>query len=282
MTPRPAATRNGKRPQRPNGREFVQALQRGFDVIRAFGSEGRDVTVTEIASRAGLTRAVAWRYLHTLQELGCVIQTGTTYSLTPRVLELGFTYLSSLDVVKFAQPSMEAVVDRLRETCSLGMLDGDDIIYMGRVPAKRIMSINLVVGSRLPAHATSMGKVLLAYLDTAALETFLSRSALVRMTAQTICEPSRLRQHLVEIRSKGYAISDQETEDGIRTIAVPVFNRMNQALAAINVSGHAARVSTRDIRKMYLPILADAARDITRSLGGRPELIIARDMERTG
>ena len=257
----------------------MQGLERGFAVIRAFGSEGRGVTVTEVATRTGLTRAVARRYLLTLQDLECVMQSGPTYTLTPKILELGFTYVSSLDFVKFAQPWMEAVVDKLRETCSLGVLDGNDVIYVGRVPAKRIMSINLVIGSRLPAHATSMGKVLLAYLDSDSLEAFLSRSPLVRLTAQTICEPSRLRQHVLEIRGRGYAISDQETEDGIRTIAVPVFNRMNQALAAINVSSHAARVSTRDVRRMYLPILAEAARDITRALGGRPELVVAGDTD---
>src|SRR5690349_951245 len=153
----------------PVSREFVQGLERGFAVIRAFHDQ-RSLTIAEVASRTALTRAVARRYLLTLQRLGYVGQYGNNFSLTPRILDLGFTFLSSLNVANIAPPFMEALVETLHESCSVGVLEGADVVYVARVAARRIMSINLVVGSRLPAHATSMGKVLLASLSPAGLD----------------------------------------------------------------------------------------------------------------
>jgi IclR family transcriptional regulator, pca regulon regulatory protein len=248
-------------------REFVKGVQRGFAVIKAFSADLHALTIAEVAARTGLTRAVARRYLLTLQELGCVVQNGSHFKLTPRLLDLGFTYLSTLDVAHFAQPAMENVVEKLHESCSVSVLDGSDCVYVARVPAKRIMSINLVVGSRLPAHATSMGKVLLASLSAEAFDAYFANARLNRLTKRTICDETTLRRVVKEVRERGWAFADQESEDGVRTVAAPIVDRSQQTVAAINVSGHAGRVSMKELRSHYLPVVLDAARQISRALG---------------
>jgi IclR family pca regulon transcriptional regulator len=245
----------------------VQGLRRGFAVIKAFTAEAPSLSISNVAAKTGLTRAVARRYIRTLEELGCVVQVGTSYSLTPKVLDLGFTYLATLDVAKVAQPVMESVVDRFHESCSVAVLDGHDTVYVARVPAKRIMSISLVVGSRLPAHATSMGKILLAYLPAEKLDLYFQSAPLRRLTKRTICDEPTLRAALKEARSRGWAINDQDCEDGIRTVAAPLFDRSNSVVAAINISAHASRVSIRELKGTYLPVLLDAADQISKTLG---------------
>jgi len=248
-------------------REFVQGLERGFAIVQAFGTDHRHQTIAEVAHRTGLTRAVARRYLLTLQRLGYVVQQGGRFALTPRILDLGFTYLSTIDVADLAQPVMEEIAASLHESCSAAVLDGHEIVYVARVQAKRIMSINLVVGSRLPAHATSMGKVLLAHLAPDALEAYFTAAPLRPLTAQTITRPSDLRRVLTEVRQRGWAFSDQESEVGVRTVAAPLYNHANQIDAALNISAHAARVSMRELKRRFLPTLLDGARRISRALG---------------
>jgi IclR family pca regulon transcriptional regulator len=252
----------------PHPREYVQGLQRGFAVVKAFSADGgRRLTVADVAGRTGLTRAVARRYLLTLQELGYVVHDGSHFTLTPRILDLGFTYLATVDVANIAQPFMERIVHTLRESCSIAVLDGRDAVYVARVAAKRIMSINLVVGSRLPAHATSMGKVLLAHLPPAQLDEFFAAGPLRRLTSRTIVDEGPLREALEQVRTRGWAFADQESEDGVRTVAVPLFDRNLRVEAAMNVSGHAARVPMKELRSRYLPVLMDAAAEISRALG---------------
>lgn len=252
----------------PRHREYVQGLQRGFAVVKAFSADdGRHLTVADVAARTGLTRAVARRYLLTLQELGYVVHDGSHFTLTPRILDLGFTYLATVDVANIAQPFMERIVHTLRESCSIAVLDGRDAVYVARVAAKRIMSINLVVGSRLPAHATSMGKVLLAYLPPQQLDEFFAGGPLRRLTSRTIVDEQLLRQALDQVRARGWAFADQETEDGVRTVAVPLFGRNLRVEAAMNVSGHAARVPMKELRGRYLSVLGEAAAEISRALG---------------
>lgn len=249
------------------GREFVQGLERGFAVIKAFSGEAPALTITDVAARTGLTRAVARRYLLTLEELGCIVHHGSQFRLTPRILDLGFTYLGTIDVPGIAQPIMEKVVDKLRESCSVSVLDGHDCVYVARVAAKRIMSINLVVGSRLPAHATSMGKVLLAHLAPQELDAYFATAPLQRLTKRTICDETTLRRVLSGVKDRGWAFADQESEDGVRTVAAPLFDRSHKLRAAINVSAHAARTSMKELRQAYLPVLLDAAGQISRALG---------------
>lgn len=256
-----------ERPAGDAGREFVQGLQRGFAVIKTFSAATPFLTIAGVADRTGLSRAVARRYLLTLLELGYVLQRGQQFSLTPRVLDLGFTYLSTMSVATLAEPYMEKIAEILHESCSVAVLDGSDIVYVARVPAKRIMSINLVVGSRLPAHCTSMGKVLLAWLSPDRLAAFFAAGPLARMTDRTVCEETDLRRVLAETHDRGWAFADGESELGVRTVAAPLIDRLGQVQAAINVSGHASRVSMKELRRTYLPVLLEASAAISTQLG---------------
>lgn len=249
------------------GREFVQGLERGFAVINAFSGDAPVLTIADVAERTGLPRAVARRYLLTLRELGYVAHDGSGFLLTPRLLRLGFAYLSTLSVSDIAQPLMQRVVETLHESCSLAVLDGADIVYVGRVVAKRLMSVNLVLGSRLPAHATSLGKLLLAHLPPAALDAYFRVAELGPLTRKTITSQPRLRKELAKIRQQGYAFGDEEAEDGVIAIAVPIIDRRNHVGAALNVSGHASRVTLDEMRARYLPVLREAAHGVSRALG---------------
>jgi IclR family pca regulon transcriptional regulator len=255
----------GREKSRP--REFVQGLERGFVVIRAFSPDAPNLTIAQVSERTGFTRAVARRYLFTLQALGYVVQSGDRFSLTPRLLDLGFTYLSTLDITSVVQPFMEQVTSTLHESCSVSVLDGHEIVYVARRPAKRIMSINLALGSRLPAHATSMGKVLLAHLPPAGLDHYFSSVDLKRLTDQTVIDEVKLRAILAEVRELGWAIANEETEQGVRSVAAPIYDRDGEVHAALNVAGHATRVSLAQLRKDYLPIVLEAARGISEALG---------------
>jgi IclR family pca regulon transcriptional regulator len=255
-------------------REYVQGLERGLAVIRSFSAETPHLTIAQVAERTGLTRAVARRYLKTLEALGYVIQNNDRFSLTPRLLDLGFTYLSTLDVTSVVQPFMEQVPDALPESCSVSVLDDHDVVYIARRAANRIMSINLAVGSRLPAHATSMGKVLLAYLPPVEFEHYLQSVDREPLTANTIVDDQPLRAALEDIRANGWAVADEESELGVRSAAAPLVGRDGEVRAAINVSAHAARVSLEQLKADYLPVLLEAARGISKALGakggGRP------------
>jgi len=254
----------------PTGREFVQGLQRGFSVIKAFSAGAPVLTIADVAGRAHLTRAVARRYLLTLKELGYVTQKGKGFSLTPRVLDLGFTYLSTMSVATVARPYMEEVVESLRESCSISVLDGRDVVYIARVTAKRIMSTNLAVGSRLPAHCTSMGKLFLAAMSQESLGAYFAAGPLRAMTARSICDEARLRKVLVEVRERGWAYNDGESEEGLRSLAVPLFDHDLQVQAAMNVAGHSSRISMKDLRGRHLDVLLKASASISRALGVDP------------
>jgi len=224
-------------------REFVQGLERGLAVIRSFSARTPSLTIALVAERTGLTRAAARRYLRTLAVLGYVVQDGDRFSLTPRLLDLGFTYLSTLDVTSVVHPFMETVTNTLHESCSVSVLDNHDIVYIARRAANRIMSINLAVGSRLPAHATSMGKVLLAHLQEEELDRYFGSVAREPLTAHTVVDEKALRAALGRVRGEGWAVADQESELGVRSVAAPIFGRDGEVHAAINVSAHATRVS---------------------------------------
>jgi IclR family pca regulon transcriptional regulator len=166
---------------------------------------------------------------------------------------------------------MEQVATTLHESCSISVLDNHDVVYIARMPAKRIMSISLAVGSRLPAHATSMGKVLLANLPEPELEQYFASVTLTRMTEHTVADHAGLRRILMEVRELGWAIADEESEHGVRSVAAPILDRTGRVHAAINVSGHASRVSLDQLKQDYLPVVQKAARDISRALGARLE-----------
>jgi IclR family pca regulon transcriptional regulator len=238
-------------------------------VIRCFSSEHPSLTLSEVAERTGLTRAAARRFLLTLQELGYVGSSGRQFSLRPRVLALGYAYLSSFSVAQIAQPHLEDLAEQLHESCSVSVLDGDDLVYVARASANRIMTISLTVGTRLPPYPTSMGRVLLAHMPEAELDALLSRTKLRKLTDNTIVDPVELRAVLATVRRQGWAAVDQELEAGVRSIAVPIRDGSRKVVAAINASAHAARVPMRTLEKQFLPRLVDCARQIDSELATR-------------
>ncbi len=250
-------------------RDYVQSLSRGLTVLQAFNAERPAMTLADMARATGLTRATARRLLHTLVTLGYVCTDGRTFELTPRVLDLGFAYVSSLQLPDIAQPFMEELSDRVHESVSASVLDGTQIVYVARVNTQRIMGISLAIGSRLPAAWTSMGRVLLSGLDDAALDEFLEHLVVTGPTAQSITDVAALRSEIHAVRSQGYALIDQELEVGIRSVAAPLRDRRGRTLAAVNVGTHAARVTLKELRGVILPDLLSTARSIEAQLAKR-------------
>ena len=247
--------------------EFVQSLSRGLAVIRAFDATHPELGLSEVARATGLTRATARRLLLTLVRLGYVRQDGHRFSLRPRVLELGYSYLSALSLPELAQPHMEALVAEVNESSSIAVLDDTDIVYVVRVPTSRIMSITIAVGTRLPAYPTSMGRVLLASLDPQTLEERLSRMEVRTLTRTTVVDTDALRAELERVRTRGWAAVDQELELGVRSVAVPIRDASGTVSAGMNVSVHASRMTMQDLRKQVLPRLLRAAEAIETDLG---------------
>ncbi len=250
-------------------RDYVQSLSRGLTVLQAFNAERPAMTLADMARATGLTRATARRLLHTLVALGFVCTDGRTFELTPRVLNLGFAYVSSLQLPDIAQPFMEALSDRVHESVSASVLDGAQIVYVARVNTQRIMGISLAIGSRLPAAWTSMGRVLLAGLTDAQLDEFLGGLVITGLTPHSIIDIDALRSEIRAVRSQGYALLDQELEEGIRSVAAPLRDRRGRTLAAVNVGTHAARVTLKELRGVILPDLLSTARSIETQLAKR-------------
>ena len=215
----PAAVEIGR-----NG-DFVQSLERGLAVLRAFSQDHPALTLSEVARLTGLTRATARRLLLTFAALGYVTADGRRFELTPKVLDLGYAYLSSVGIGQIAEPFMEALSQQVHESVSVAVLDGDEIVYVARVPTKRIMTISLALGSRLPAAATSLGRALLADLPPAELDAFLARVELAPRTDRTITDPDELRATLDDVRRQGWVLLDQELEDGVRSVATALRDR---------------------------------------------------------
>lgn len=245
------------------GDSYVQSFARGLAVIRTFSAEAPQQTLTEVAQRAGLTRAGARRILLTLQTLGYVASDGRQFRLTPRILDLGFAYLSSMPIWNLAEPQMEELVGTVKESSSVAVLDGIDIVYVLRVPTHKIMRMSLSVGSRLPAAYTSMGRVLLAYLPQAEARAILCASDLRAHTRSSLTTVEAISEELVRVREQGYALVDQEFEEGLISIAAPIRNPLGKVHAAINVSGQANRTSPEYMKRDVLPTLLATAQRIS-------------------
>ena len=240
---------------------FVRSFERGLAVIRCFDAGHPVRTLSEVAQTCDLTRAAARRLLLTLADLGYVHQDGRHFRLTQRVLELGYSYLSSYTLPEIAEPHLEQLVARIRESSSLCVLDGDDIVYVARVPTRRIMTASITVGTRFPAHVTSVGRVILAHLPSGESERLLRRAELKPRTARTLTTQAALRAELCRVRAQGYALVDQELEEGLRSVAAPIRERSGAVVAAVNVGAHASRTSAEVMRRELLPpLLATAAR----------------------
>jgi IclR family transcriptional regulator, pca regulon regulatory protein len=259
--------------------DFVVSLARGLDIIKAFAvSEPGSalptnmrpadaMTLSEVAEKTGLARAVVRRFLYTLVELGYVVTDGKYFRLTAKILDLGFAYLSSFSLPKIAERFLEEVTLETKESSSASVLDGHDIVYVARVQTRRIMSVSLGIGSRLPAFCTSMGRVLLAHLPPEALEQYFKTAKLSTFTEKTIDRPEALRKELSTVAKQGFALIDQELELGLRSLAVPVFAGRGRAVAAINIGTQAARTTKTQLLQEYLPVLRKAAKNISSCLG---------------
>ena len=246
--------------------DVIDSVEKAFRLLQAFSATHPLLTVSEAAALTGLTRATARRILLTFTRLGFAATDGRAYRLTPRVLRLGYGYLSALPLGETAQPHMRELADELKESCSIATLDGDDIVYLARVPSSRSMAITLNTGSRLPAYPTSMGRVLLAALPEADLSAYLAAVRLEKLTPHTLTDVTLLRAELARVREQGYAVVDGEREEGVRSAAAPIRDG-HGVIAAINVSANAARVSVEQLRTVFVPRLLETAGLITKDIG---------------
>ncbi|HEU4410934.1 MAG TPA: IclR family transcriptional regulator C-terminal domain-containing protein [Polyangiaceae bacterium] len=246
--------------------DFVGSFEKGLRVLRAFDAEHGAMTLSEVAERAGLTRAGARRFLLTLVELGYATSDGKHFSLTPRVLELGFAYLRALGLPQIVVPYLRRVSEELGESSSVAVLDDLHVVYVAREQTRRIMTTELGVGARLPACYTSMGRVLLAHLPPPERDERLARAELVAHTRHSLTSRAKLRAALAEARERGHCLVDQELEEGLRSLAVPLRDRQGRALAAMNVSAQANRVTVEAMRRTFLPALLRAAADVQQVL----------------
>lgn len=246
---------------------FMASLARGLEVIQAFTPQRPVLSISQISQKTGIPRAAVRRCLYTLGKLGFVYaEDGKNFQLRPRILALGHAWLASTPLARSAQPVLKHLSEMLNESCSIATLDGDDILYIARIArasSSRIMTIDLDIGSRLPAWATSMGRVLLSHLPEEKLNDMLARVTMIRYTPQTVDSVNKLRAELKRVQQQGYALNDQELEMGLRSLAVPLFNPQGQIQAALNVGVHAGQVSTREMLERVLPELQKAARELT-------------------
>lgn len=242
---------------------YMTSLERGLAVLQAFSQERRVLTTSQISQRTGIPRAAVRRCLYTLTKLGFVTEEDNRlFSLRPRVLKLGHAYLATTPLAHAAQPVLRHISTTLNESSSVAILDGDEILYIARASTSRIMSIDLHIGSRLPAYCTSMGRVLLAHFSDEALDAYLDRTKLIQYTPRTIVSRDGLRSTLESVRANGYALVDQELEIGLRSIAVPILGAGRRVTAALNVGVQAARISIAEMESRMLPVLREGAQEL--------------------
>jgi IclR family pca regulon transcriptional regulator len=247
-------------------KEYMATLAKGLAVLRLFGEERPTMTLSEAAAAADLSRATARRILRTLVDLGYVAQDGRSFALAPRILEIGYRYLSSQSWIDRALPLMKTISEQLHESCSASILQGTEIVYVARVPTQRIMSTVLAVGSRLPAFHTSMGRIQLGFLDDTEIWRRLRSLRIEPYTPGTITDLKALVERVQEDRRQGFSIVDEELERGLRSIAVPLLSRSGRCVAALNVSAHSNRTTRNEMRERFLPVLKGTAREISAAI----------------
>lgn len=248
------------------GDAYVQSFARGLEVIRSFSAAAPRQTLTEVATRTGLTRAGARRILLTLQTLGYVQCDGRLFALTPRILDLGFAYLSSMPMWNIAEPLMEALVEQVKESCSAAVLEGGDILYVLRVSTRKIMRNSLGIGSRLPAYCTSMGRILLAGLPDDEVLQSLRAQPLEARTRHTLTDPEALLAKVQQARRQGWCLVNQELEEGLVSMAAPITDRHGRTIAALNISGQVNRTPPRQMQETMLAALRHTAAQISQRL----------------
>ncbi len=251
--------------EKPQDKEFMATLAKGLAVLGAFDKQRPVMTLSQAAQATGLSRATARRILRTLAELGYVAQSGREFSLSSGILKLGFAYLATQNWIEQAAPLMRQLSEQFHESCSAALLEGTEIVYVARFPARRIMSVTLAVGTRLPAFYTSLGRIQLGFLDEAELWRRLKSLSIEVYTPSSITDMQALYERVREDHAQGFSIVDEELERGLRSIAVPVVGRSGQAIAAINVSTHSTRTTRNELRERFLPSLLAVADRISGS-----------------
>ncbi|MFL9878283.1 IclR family transcriptional regulator C-terminal domain-containing protein [Herbaspirillum rhizosphaerae] len=242
---------------------FMTSLARGLAVVRAFSDTRRTLTIAQISQKTGIPRAAVRRCLHTLKQLGYADSEVNNFSLRPKILTLGYSYLSSTPLTVSAQPCLNNITRTLNESCSLAVLDDNEVLYVSRSATARVMSVALNTGSRLPAYCTSLGRVMLAHMSEDTLKAYFDKVKLRAFTDKTVVSQKRLREILAEVRESGYAVIDEELEVGLRSIAVPVRGASGSVLAALNVGAQAARVSRRQMEEEFLPVLLRGSQELS-------------------
>lgn len=250
----------------PSKRSFVQSLERGLAVIEAFDLEHAALSVTDVAHRTGITRAAARRFLLTLTELGYMRNDDGVFSLRPRVLGLGYAYLSSLSLPQLASPHLRDLAEATGESASLSVLDDQMITYVAQVTAPRPMAIRIDVGTRFPAYATSMGRVLLSELSPQELDDYFSKADLVALTASTVTAPDDLRALLGGVRNQEFALVEKELDSSLRALAIPVRGESGAVVASMGISTHTQAADPKEITRVLLPSLRAAADALTRDI----------------
>ncbi len=242
---------------------FMTSLARGLAVVKAFSDQRRAMTIAQISHKTGIPRAAVRRCLYTLKQLGYADSEANNFYLKPKILSLGYSYLSSTPLTIAAQPCLNHLSRTLNESCSLAVLEDDEVLYISRSQTSRVLSVALNAGSRLPAYCTSLGRVLLAGLPESELDAYFSRVKLVAFTDRTEISEARLREILAEVRQKGYAVVEEELEIGLRSIAVPVRGASGATMAALNIGAQATRVARAQVEQTFLPALLNSASELS-------------------
>ena len=261
MTGGPTPSEETRQPE-----NFVRALDRGLAVIRAFTKEQPNLTLSEVARSSGLTRAAARRFVLTLVELGYVGIEGQTYHLRPRVLELGFACLSSMTLPDVARPHLSQLTEDLSRSVSIAVLDGQDVVFIDRIAVRRILAVGIGVGTKLPAYLTSHGRMLLACTPPAHLDSYLEHVTLEARTSSTLTDPQRFRDEITKIRAQGWSLVENELEDGVSSLAVPIRDTDGQVVASINVAESFMRTKRQRLDRIALKPLLATAMEIERDL----------------
>lgn len=248
-----------------NDRDFIQSIERGFAVLLAFDADMPNPTLSDLAARTGFSRPAVRRILLTLQRLGYVVGAGPRWSLTPRVLTIGQHYAASHGIVEIAQPHLLHLAEATQESASLAQFDGTDVVYVARIQVRRVLSISVDVGSHVPAHATSMGRVLTAWASPDVVEAVID-AGLPRLAERTITDPVAFRDALHEVRRLGYAVVESELEDGLLSASVPVRDPQGEVLAALAYSSTLGRMTVDRIVSEVVPLMLEAAEAISSDL----------------